>query len=249
MAQVIRYEQNFSIQKKHKGVRLDKQQMVYLFDDETIYKYTIKGETVKEFKHTENSAITDIAINPAGQMLVLFSENDLMLVLDKNFIEIGRLQLDRMGIEDAAGCYFAPDGLVAIYDQFDSKISKINYNGGLIQKEILLYQAGEIKKGCDAIDEQGAFIYLLDTSVGISVFDIYGKQKSTIGSPGIKSMQIINQMMVYLEKGEVVIQNTATQSKTTIKEIVVPNGCDRAYLVGQNALLSNREEVFFFVRK
>lgn len=149
---------------------------VYLVINQTqVKKINADGDSLGVFNDTRRfSNISSLDASSALKVLVFYREISTVVVLDRFLAVKNVIDLRKNGIQQAAAVKLSYDNNIWVYDEFDSRIKKIDENGKLLSQSAELRSVFSETPAFESIFDEDRLLYLYDKNQGWYVFDYYG---------------------------------------------------------------------------
>ena len=145
-------------------------------------------------------ACADVS-NPL-KLLLLYPDYAQIDVLDSKLSPTGTISLRDLGVIQPTLLCNSYNNCMWVYDQQDFQLKRIDPNLQVTN------QSGSIAQitGHDVypvfLTSYNNWLFMVDTVVGIMQFDMYGTYYKTIPVKNVSSLQVIDDMLLYLEHGK-----------------------------------------------
>ena len=144
----------------------------YLLRGFELEKYDSTGQFVARFSTNRLGAPTYVDASNPMKLLVWYSAFQTVLFLDRNLIELGRLNLVEAGFPALCCLATAADGNFWAYDERTAQLLKLNNAGGrLLESPPLNLELGRSLTPTCIRDNSGQGPWMSDPALGIVVFD------------------------------------------------------------------------------
>ena len=181
----------------------DKLQNIYFTAKKNeIIKLTAEGkEQFRYINKTLGQPTYIDATNPFN-LLLFYPDYQNVLTLDRTLNLAGKYSLLQLGLFGTNAVGMAGDGNLWLYDGVNFRLKKIGNNGQVVlQSSDLSLEIGQtISPGF--ILERDQLVYLNDPTLGILVFDVFGKYLKLLPIQGAETIQIIGEALLYVKKGK-----------------------------------------------
>lgn len=146
-----------------------------------VKKFNAAGDSVAIYNDVRKfgqASLIDVS-NPL-KVLLYYKDYATVVMLDRFLNAVNIVDLRKQNILQAKAIGQSFDNKIWVYDEFESKLKKIDESGKLEQEttdfRLLLGQALAPVK----IFDENRYVYLYDTSRGVYVFDYFGALKNAI---------------------------------------------------------------------
>ncbi len=231
---------------KNIGVCVDRQQQFYAYTETGFSRFSKEGKLLQTHQFSETGELTDIDINPAGNIILLYKNAPILVILDKNFIEIGRIRLDNIGLNEAKLCTFTSDGNVLLYTDESRSVIKIDFNGNIKQPKTTLMLPEESEFFPSDMREEKNVIFMADPNKGLYRFNVYGKNMAITRGIGTGFLQLIGDKILFIQQEKILFNQIKNLSSM---EIMLPQkvkGLKQAVMAGTTLVATNGQTIFFY---
>lgn len=235
-----------SVNIKNKGICVDKQQQVYAYNESGFTRFSKDGILLKTYQFSEMGELADMDINPAGNIILLYNNAPLLVILDKNLIEIGRIRLDNLGLDEAQLCTFANDGNILLYSYEERRILKIDFNGNIKQPLTKLILLDEPEFAPTDMREEKNVIYMADPQKGLYQFDVYGKNTSKTPCVGTGFLQLIGDKLLFIQNQNIVLNQLKSLASMEIRLPEKTDGLKQAVMAGITVVTTDGQMMRFY---
>ena len=146
--------------------------------DNELIKYNIHFDSVAAYKNLSAGNLTVIDAGNPLQILLYYSEQNTMILLDRQLNLINTIDLNSAGIYKVSAIARSYDNNYWLFDEWSNTIKKIDNNGTVLMTST---EFRLLKDGVHApqkMMDNGGSLYLYDSTGGWMVFDYYlGLQK------------------------------------------------------------------------
>lgn len=155
------------------------------------------------------------ASNPL-KLLLFYPDYSTIVVLDKNFSELGVHQLNLKGFQDVTAVGLSQDNKIWIYDKLNFRLKKIDENSEIILESENLSSLG-FEINADYILHKNNWVYVNDPQQGVLVFDNYATYFKTIPIKGLSQFQVIDEQLIYYKDQQLQAFNLKTFEPAVIQ--------------------------------
>lgn len=155
---------------------------VYILDNRNqLKKYNNNGDSVAVFNDVKKyGQVTYMDVSNPMKVLLYYQNFSTVVMLDR-FLNIRNIvDLRKQNIFRAKAIGQSYDNKIWVYDELEYKLKKLDEDGKLLQEtpdfRLLLGQALTPQK----IFDENKYVYLYDSTYGVTVFDYYGALKNNI---------------------------------------------------------------------
>lgn len=208
----------FRIEQDVKEIQSDNLNNLYVITrTNQLLKYDADGQlrSTLNYAYQGNLAQLD-ATNPL-EPYVLYRELNRVVFLDNNLAYRGMLNLTDAGISQAAAIARSYSGGVWVFDQGDMKLKKLAKDCTLLQESgniLQLAPGGSLQPR--EIRDDGNRVFMLDSTAGIMIFDVFANHLKTIATGGATHFSSVGQELFYSQGQQLVRYHLQTLRRDTI---------------------------------
>ncbi len=183
----------------------------------TLIKYDKNGKRKAEFSNNKYGKLEYVDASNPLRLLLFFPDFSTVISLDNNLSQIGKYDLRKMGIDRISAIALANDNNVWVYDHMNYRLKKVSKNLSLKAESdpfTILFKENVVPT---YMLERNNMVYLNDPQHGIYVFDNYASYHKRIPVTGIENFQILNNKLVYCQKGSMFKYDLQTFETDTIQ--------------------------------
>lgn len=179
-----------------------------------IKKLNSKGDSVAVFNGIRAfGKLQAIDVTNPLRPLLFYKDFSTVVVLDRFFANRSSIDLRRHNILQPSAIGLSYDNNIWVFDQYDSKLKKINESGNkLLETPDFRQLFGKSIVPQKIINDNG-FVYLADSAQGIYVFDNYGTFKRRIELKSWRYLDVWNGRLVRLNENAIVVYDPSTFSE------------------------------------
>ena len=171
----------------------------YLLRGFELEKYDSTGQFVARFSTNRLGGPTSVDASNPMKLLVWYSSFQTVLFLDRNLIELGRLNLVQAGFPALCCLATAADGNFWAYDERTAQLLKLNNAGvRLLESPPLNLELGLSLAPTCIRDNSGQGPWMSDPSLGIVVFDPFLRISTVLPQKNLSSFGAQEDMLSYL---------------------------------------------------
>lgn len=176
----------------------------------SVYVFTSTGQ-IKKYNASLDSLAVFNDVKRYGQLHTIHAENPLrtilffknfntVVLLDRMMQMVQKIDLRKLNLFQISAIAPSYDNRLWIFDQQNSKIKKINFDGSLVfESTDLRLVFDEPLHPFKMIEHQGT-LYLLDTLKGVYQFDYYGGFKKKLSYPHTVDIESWGKALLGIEK-------------------------------------------------
>jgi hypothetical protein len=208
-----------------------------------IKKYNAAGDSIAVYNQLRNfgkTFVIDVS-NPL-KVLLFYKDFSTVVVLDRFLAGITTINLKNFKIIQPAAVGLSYDNNIWVYDEYDSKLKKINEQGDLILETSDLRGALNISLSPQKIINDNGLVYVADTTTGIFVFDNYGSFKRKVPLVNWQTIGVGKNAVVSISKDVITVYNTSTLMQTE-KKLPYYNPLARSFISGDKFVTYSAQQL------
>lgn len=180
---------------------VDKLQQIYVVNNQNdLVKYTAEGKEQFRYNNNKLGTLNFVDATNPFNLLLFYADFRTLISLDRNLVETGSFDLYDLDVNEIKAIAQSSDNNIWLYDDIRFKLKKIKRTGDvLVESDDLSLLMGRTIAP-NFILERDNYVYVNDPTVGILVFDVFGKYLKTLDFIGIQQFQVINKQLFYKEK-------------------------------------------------
>ncbi len=200
----------------------DKLGNIYVINEsDRLVKYNSAGELLSTLNYNYSGSISSIDVTNPMEIFLFYKELNMVILLDNNLAFRGKINLQDWGITQAACIARSYENGIWVFDAGDLQLKKFNREGKLLQSSgNALDFAGADRLNPSNCYENGNRLLLSDSLNGLFLFDVFAGFIKRIPVQHVKSVQLLEKEIVYLQNEIIVIYNL---QNSTRKPIPSPN--------------------------
>lgn len=208
-----------------------------------IRKFSADKTFLYSFKNSSYGNIASLDVSNPHKILVFYKEFQTILILDNTLTDISTIKLDYSQYYSAAGT--SNDGNIWLYNSLKNQLSKISFNGTIIEEFNPLNAPYPGNNTDSKIFDRENRLFITDDISGIFSFNNFGYLEKIIPVTNIRKPEFSKNTFYYFEPDLDQIQQyqMTYNQKTLIKELnslnpeiaVLKNG--KIYLLHDNILI------------
>jgi len=146
--------------------------------DNELIKYNSRFDSVASYKNLSAGNLSVIDAGNPLQILLYYSEQNTLILLDRQLNLINTIDLNGAGINKVSAITRSYDNNFWLFDEWSNTIKKIDNNGAVLMTSTEFRLLKEGAHAPQKMMDNGGSLYLYDTAGGWMVFDYYlGLQK------------------------------------------------------------------------
>lgn len=216
-------DSSFSLLRSYKGdiadAALDNLGNLYIVSSTgQIKKINEAGDSVGVYnQHRNYGNLFSIDVSNPLKILLFYKDFSSVVVLDRFLSNITTVNLKNFSILQPAAVGLSYDNNIWVFDEYDSKLKKIDEQGKhLLETSDLRTAMGQSFTPQKILNDNG-LVYLADTARGVFVFDNYGSFKRKLPLLNWKSIAVNRNHVISTNNELITIYNTSTQLQSQRK--------------------------------
>lgn len=208
-----------------------------------IKKYSAAGDSIAVYNQVRNfgkSFAIDVS-NPL-KVLLFYKDFSTVVVLDRFLAGITTINLKNFNILQPAAVGLSYDNNIWVYDEYDSKLKKINEQGDLILETSDLRGALNLSLSPQKIINDNGLVYVADTTSGIFVFDNYGSFKRKVPLVNWQTIGVYKNSVISINRDLLTVYNTSTLMQSQ-KKIPLFNPLARSFIIGDKFITFSPQQI------
>ena len=207
-----------------------------------IQKFTSGGRLLLLYKADTLPTLFDP--RDGARLFIYYRDKQRYQFLNTSFNPLSSFQVDpAFAIQPWLIC---PSGEYKLWilDQADNSLKKVDARGAEVEVEVLVDPA-IIRDATDfiAMREYQGFVFLMNPSRGIDIFNTLGIHIRTLQTPGIRSFNFLGEDLYYLKGDKLVFFNLFSATSLTRD---VPPGYQEALVTEDRLILFNPRQIDIF---
>jgi len=214
---------------------------LYVYGDYKIVKYNNEGVKLNEFEDYQSGKISYVDASNPLKTLLYYEDFMVMKVLDKTLSELLSYSLNKFNLYSINAIAYSRDDNFWFFDNVNFKLKKFDENGGLMYESENFNMLFDTTVQPIQIINFGSDLYVNDPHQGVFIFDRFGTYQKKIPLTNIKSIQILQNKIIYFKDGDLYSYNRKDFSNNVVsldkldKEIIaVQIQKDRLYVLSKN---------------
>lgn len=165
--------------------------------DNTLLKISASGDSLANFSGLSNGDISYLDVTNPLRVLVLYRDYAKLQVLDRMLAPKAELDLRKVNLMQTNVVASSAEGFLWIYDQFAASLNKLDMDlNPVISGYDLRPQLGERPVPLCLVERERK-VYLVDSALGVLVFDQFGSYLNTLEIKGLRKVQLIGNQLIY----------------------------------------------------
>ncbi len=214
---------SFSLLRTYKGdiadAALDNLGNLYIVSSTgQIKKINEAGDSVGVYnQHRNYGNLFSLDVSNPLKILLFYKDFSSVVVLDRFLANITTVNLKNFSILQPAAIGLSYDNNIWVFDEYDSKLKKIDEQGKhLLETPDLRTAIGQGITPQKILNDNG-LVYLADTATGVFVFDNYGSFKRKFPFINWKSIAVNRNHIISTSNELITIYNTSTHLQSQRK--------------------------------
>lgn len=171
---------------------------VYLVrQDNTLLKLSAAGDSLSSFSGLSNGDIDYLDVTNPLRVLVLYRDFAKLQILDRMLAPKSELNLRKVNLVNTSVVASSAEGFLWVYDQFAASLNKLDMDLNLVVAGYdLRPQLGERPVPLCLV-ERDRKVYMVDSALGVLVFDQFGSYLNTLEIKGLRKVQLVGGQLIY----------------------------------------------------
>lgn len=214
----LKYLRSFSISAKF--VTADQLNNFYLITPKNeILKLDSLGNEQFRFSNNRLGDITSFDASNPFNLLVFYKDFNVVKILDRTLTESGEFNLFETGIFQTPCVGISADKNLWLYDRDNFQLKKIDKNGKVVIESRQLNLLFDENLNPIILRESENKVYLLDSELGLFVFDVFGRFLNKIQIGEAINFQVFEDNILFLKKDKLTSFSTISFFE---KEFLLP---------------------------
>lgn len=191
----------------------------YVVAENQLLQFDNKGQPLANFSERGLGYLQSVDASNPLKILLFYPDFGVVLILNSKLAEQSRIQLRNIGLNQVTlVCSTLNEGYW-VYDRQDFQLKKVDLNLQIRYQSDNLMNVTGLDVRPNFILESGQFVYLNDPVTGVLVFDRFGTYYKTIPLKGLRSFQLLENELIYVSEGKLMVYDLKT---IQIREIILP---------------------------
>ena len=201
------------------NITTDIQENVFLTRSYHLDMLSADGTRMRNYSEPSWGNITQVDAGIASKILVFYRESGVIILLDNELAPIGNpLSLfDRSLMTISLAAMGNPNKIV-LYDEANQDLLITDLSLNLLNRTHITFPGEFHPTDMQVVPEHR--IALLDTLHGICLFDFFGTFEREIPIPGVKAMQLMKDLIIYLKDNKLYRYSLPTSSSPMAIEAI-----------------------------
>lgn len=151
---------------------------VYLISEQNFFeKYSPEGRLLARFSQNRLGAATFADVSNPLKIILFYSDFRVAVLLDRNLVELGRLDFEALGLPMIRLVASSQDGNLWVYDEVNFQLKKVAAADGsvLFESPPMNFLAARAPARTVSLFESGNSVFLVDGEQGVFQFDFFGQ--------------------------------------------------------------------------
>lgn len=194
----LKYEKSFSV--INSNFKVDLLGNVYVIENQTLVKYDINGEKIKEYSNKHLGSVSYLDVSDPFRILLFYKDFNQILFLDNYLAEIrSPVQLDDLKMDQVEIVCSSSQGGFWVFNNQSGQLIYFDKNLQKQQESVSLNSINVSLKKPVSLIEKSDFLYMHIPEIGILVFDKYGAYFKTLNLGDISNFQVADGKVIYFK--------------------------------------------------
>ena len=219
----------------------------YIIKNSELIKINADNNQTLRYSNNLFGKISSIDPSDPFRILVFNKDFNKIVFLDKNLTEIASpILLDKLGYFNISVVCQSINGGFWIFDQNLNELIYFDKKLNLQKKSSQLSSLFDTNKEISGVFmiEKNDYIYLGIKDEGVLLFDIYGTYLKTFPITDINSFQVIDDIIIYSNKGQLILYNTQNFN-TELIDLPIDN-CINSRIEHKKVFLQTTEKLIVY---
>lgn len=173
----------------------------YVYDLNTIIKYSPNGDSIGTYSNNRLGNITSIDVTNPYKILVFYADYSIIVFLD-NFLTAmeSPIALDRLGYDAVTLACSSQENGLWLFDRLQQKLIKLGKDLSVTNKSINLSQWVGSQVNPKSLIEQNSVVAIHLANKSVIIFDQFATFDKVLSIKTSNDLQIINQNIIYQTK-------------------------------------------------
>ena len=181
-----------------------------------VKKLNSRGDSVAVFSGIRNwGKLQSIDVTNPLRPLLFYKDFSTVVILDRLLANRSSIDLRRHNILQPTAIGLSYDNNIWVFDQFDSKLKKIDEAGNVLLETADFRQLFNQTFAPQKIINDYGLVYLADSAQGIFVFDNYGTFKRKIQLKDWSTVDVWDGKVIRLGNNGIIVYNPVTFAEQT----------------------------------
>ena len=160
-------------------------------------KYGRQGTVISTLNYNNAGNITQIDASNPMQIYLFYRELNKVVMLDNNLAYRGEINLTKAGIIQASAIARSYDNNVWVFDLGDLQLKKVSTQNEVEQTSGNIRQYIIDNAAVTHLFDNGERLFMVDSTNGILLFDVFASYQKTIPLKGIAEIKILDKYFFY----------------------------------------------------
>ena len=203
-----------------KSIRIDPLSNRYFLTEEMqILKYKPDGTFWNRYENNRLGIIGNLDVSNPFQVLVFYPQYQILVLLDNNLAETGRLNFNSIGFGSIRTAGISDDNNIWVLDEGSRQVYKVSTSGEKKVEGIPYFGFNILADKPIFIQQKSNYVYISQEGQKVQVFDIFGKWVKSIDLENFKSVVYIGNNLYYDDGTNILeypidIMNIGTELRT-----------------------------------
>lgn len=219
------------------------QNLYCLSSNEELIKYAPTGKPLFSYSNTTLGKITFIDASDPFNILLFYSEQQILVLLDRTLNERSQMDLRTSTIGQAAAVALSFDNNIWIFDDYEGILVKMDEYSNILVTSDFLGLSIDISQAASHIFIRKDKILVNFPEKGIAVFDLSARLEGWWELPGILDGQVLEQGFLFYTKQGFFIYYPEPGFTHTQNLPVLQNCTMQRRMLSRQYLLNNKNEL------
>lgn len=225
-------------------IRTDNFGQLYIYANNSLYKYNKQGVLLNEFNNQMQGTITGIDVSDPYILMLFYKDLNQIVFLDDKLSPIGSpLRFDELGLFSVSTACKSKQFAIWIYDRFNNRLIQYGFNPKAILREINLDPLGMVNE-IVFMRESGNYL-VLNTGRELLVFDQFGSFIKSIEAKTEKNFQLQNKRVVYFKNNRFITKSIELDKTDSLAVDFIPD-VDNALIEGKQLYIQKKDTVSIY---
>ena len=181
-----------------KSIRIDPLSNRYFLTEEMqILKYKPDGTFWNRYENNRLGIIGNLDVSNPFQVLVFYPQYQILVLLDNNLAETGRLNFNSIGFGNIRTAGISDDNNIWVLDEGSRQVYKVSTSGEKKVEGIPYFGFNILADKPIFIQQKSNYVYISQEGQKVQVFDIFGKWVKSLDLENFKSVVYIGNNLYY----------------------------------------------------
>ena len=217
--------------------------LYYANTQQEIYKIDKDGNQQGYYSVNRLGNVSNIDVTNPLKILIYFQDFFTGIFLDRQLNETSRFNMIDLGYGQIEVVASSLDGALWIFDDHAQRLSKVDQQGGVLQRgQDLRLFFNERLRPIKIVEANGT-LHLLVPNRGLLLFDQFGQYQTQILLPEITDFQVLDNFMVYTTENQLFKYSFQNHLSTLVWETSIQDGEKMLWSGGDQISLVSKEGI------